>query len=152
MTAWQHVMTAEDIEAFVKRVFPQALAFAGVVRIGEGELTIQLGHDPDGSHLRPGGTISGPVLMTMADTAFYFLILSLIGPVALTVTTNLNIDFLRRPPAGAITATARMLKLGKRLASGDVFIHHPDVDGPVARASVTYSIPPPDKRSLGAKS
>lgn len=140
--AYAHVLTGEDIQRFLEGHFPQANGFASVESMGDGELTIALADEPGGSFLRPGGTISGPVLMTMADTAFYFLILSLIGPVELAVTTNLSIDFYRRPPAGRIRATARMLKLGKRLAAGDVLIHHDELDGPVARASVTYSIPP----------
>ena len=73
-------------------------------------------------NLRPGGTLSGPTLMTMADTAMYFLLLSRLGPVALAVTTSLSINFLRRPPPADLLATARLLKLGSKLAVGEVHI------------------------------
>lgn len=138
------VMDADAIHAFVSKHFPQAHGFARVLSVGE-QLTLEL---VAGDHnLRPGGTVSGPTLMTMADTAMYYLILSRIGPVALTVTTNLNINFLQKPPPGALTATATMLKLGKRLAVGEVSIESDGCEGPVAHATITYSIPPPDKRA-----
>jgi uncharacterized protein (TIGR00369 family) len=99
--------------------------------------------------LRPGGTIAGPVMMGLADAALYALVLSRIGPVELAVTTNLSINFLKRPAPGDVIADARMLKLGKRLAVGEVSLYsesgsHED---PVAHVTGTYSIPPPDKRS-----
>jgi uncharacterized protein (TIGR00369 family) len=99
--------------------------------------------------LRPGGTIAGPVMMGLADAALYALVLSRIGPVELAVTTNLSINFLKRPAPGDIIADARMLKLGKRLAVGEVslFSESGSSDGPVAHVIGTYSIPSPDKRS-----
>jgi uncharacterized protein (TIGR00369 family) len=91
--------------------------------------------------LRPGGTLSGPSLMALADTAMWAALLAMIGPVALSVTVNLNIDFLRKPgPVDAIAET-RILKLGKRLAVGDVLISSDGDPEPVAHASVTYAIP-----------
>ncbi len=92
--------------------------------------------------LRPGGTVSGPVMMGLADAAVYALILSRIGPVELAVTTNLNINFLRRPEPADLVARARMLKLGKRLAVGEVHLYSDSVPEPVAHATATYSIPP----------
>ncbi|MEE9334811.1 MAG: PaaI family thioesterase [Granulosicoccaceae bacterium] len=94
--------------------------------------------------LRPGGTVSGPVMMALADAAMYALVLSRIGPVELAVTTNLSINFLSRPLPGDITAQARLLKLGKRLAVGEVSLYSDDgsVDAPVAHVTATYSIPP----------
>lgn len=98
---------------------------------------------PDDSDLRPGGTLSGPSLFGLADVAFYLAILSRIGPKALTVTTNCSIDFMRKPAAGRpLRAEARILKLGKVLAVGDVLIYSEGQLEPVARASLTYSIPP----------
>jgi len=91
--------------------------------------------------LRPGGTISGPVMMTLADAAMYGVVLANIGPVALAVTTNLSIDFLRKPPPDDVIASARLLKLGKRLAVGDIMISSVQSDQLVARASATYSLP-----------
>lgn len=94
-------------------------------------------------HLRPGGTVSGPVMMGLADAAIYALILSHIGPVELAVTTNLNINFLRKPQPADLLARASMLKLGKRLAVADVFIYSESLENdPVAHAVGTYSIPP----------
>ena len=98
--------------------------------------------------LRPGGTIAGPVMMGLADAALYALVLSRIGLVELAVTTQLSINFLRRPGPCDVIAVARMLKLGKRLAIGEVslFSEQDDHGEPVAHATGTYSIPPPDKR------
>ncbi len=92
--------------------------------------------------LRPGGTISGPVLMALADLAMYAAVLSRIGLVELTVTTNLNINFLRRPPPGDVIADARLLKLGKRLAVGEVALYVSGQTDMVAHVTATYSIPP----------
>jgi len=92
--------------------------------------------------IRPGGTISGPVLMAVADFAMYGVVLSLIGRVDLAVTTNLSINFLRRPPPGDVVAKARILKLGKRLAVGEVLLHGGDQERLVAHVTSTYSIPP----------
>ena len=100
--------------------------------------------------LRPGGTIAGPVMMGLADAAIYALVLSRIGPVELAVTTQLSINFLRKPTPGDVIADARMLKLGKRLAVGEVNLFSEDTgpDQPVAHVTATYSIPPPDQRGL----
>ena len=140
---YEHVMTPEAIDGFVRDHFPAAHGFSRTLRVGEGRCRIRL-QEPGEMHLRPGNTVSGPTLMTLADTAAYFCILSLIGPVALTVTTNLHIDFFRKPELGRIEAEARMLKLGKRLAVTAVELFADDAL--VANASVTYSIPPPEHR------
>ena len=106
----------------------------------------------DASFLRPGGTIAGPIMMGLADAALYALVLSRVGPVELAVTTQLSINFLRKPPPGDLVAEARMLKLGKRLAVGEVHawsVAELGADGAgdperaVAHATGTYSIPPP---------
>lgn len=98
--------------------------------------------------LRPGGTVSGPVMMALADAAMYALVLSRIGPVELAVTTNLSINFLSRPLPGDILAQARLLKLGKRLAVGDVTLYSDggSVESPVAHVTATYSIPPQESQ------
>ena len=96
-----------------------------------------------GKHLRPGGTVSGPAIFGLVDVAFYLALLSRIGPVALAVTTSAAIDFMRKPMADAdVLAQARILKLGRSLAVGDVMVFSEGQDAPVARASLTYSIPP----------
>ena len=95
------------------------------------------------SFLRPGGTIAGPVMMGLADAAMYALVLAHAGPVELAVTTSLNINFLRKPAPGDVLAVARPLKIGKRLAVGDVALFSADTDEiVVAHATATYSIPP----------
>lgn len=94
-------------------------------------------------HLRPGGTVSGPSMFALADVALYLAILSRIGPVALAVTTNCAMDFMRKPEAGRdLIGEARLLKLGRVLAVGDVLLFSEGRDEPVARAGLTYSIPP----------
>lgn len=94
-------------------------------------------------HLRPGGTVSGPTLFALADVAIYLAILSRIGPKALTVTTSASIDFLRKPVAGVdLIGKARILKLGRVLVVGDVLVYSDGTPDPVARATLTYSIPP----------
>jgi uncharacterized protein (TIGR00369 family) len=96
--------------------------------------------------LRPGGTISGPTMMGMTDFAMYVAILASIGPVPLAVTTSLNINFLRKPEQRDLVAEARLIKLGKRLAVGEVEIYSDGDDEMVAHATATYSIPPPEQR------
>jgi uncharacterized protein (TIGR00369 family) len=94
-------------------------------------------------HLRPGGTVSGPTMFALADVSIYLAILAMVGPKALAVTTNCSIDFMRKPVAHAnLRAEARLLKLGRVLAVGDVLIYSEGEEAPVARASLTYSIPP----------
>jgi len=98
----------------------------------------------DENTLRPGGTIAGPVMMGLADVAFYALVLANVGMVALAVTTSLNINFLRKPGPGNLLCRARLLKLGKRLAVCDasLFSEGEDEDQPAAHVTGTYSIPP----------
>jgi uncharacterized protein (TIGR00369 family) len=102
----------------------------------------------DERFLRPGGTVAGPIMMGLADAALYGLVLSRIGPVELAVTTQLSINFLRKPAPADVLARATMLKLGKRLAVGQVvlFDEATGMSDPVAHATGTFSIPPPDRR------
>ena len=92
--------------------------------------------------LRPGGTISGPAMFALADTSFYVAVMASIGPEVLAMTTNISINFLRKPKAADLIAECRLLKLGKRLAVGEVTMFSDGDDEPVAHASGTYSIPP----------
>jgi uncharacterized protein (TIGR00369 family) len=96
--------------------------------------------------LRPGGTISGPTMMGLTDFAMYVAILASVGPVPLAVTTNLNINFLRKPAQRDLIAEARLIKLGKRLAVGEVEIYSDGEEEMVSHATATYSIPPPERR------
>ena len=93
--------------------------------------------------LRPGGTVSGATLMELADFAMYVAILGAIGWVPLAVTTNLTINFLKKPAPRDVLAEVRLLKLGKRLAVGEVGLRSDGEDDLVAHVTSTYSIPPP---------
>ncbi|MBW1757580.1 MAG: PaaI family thioesterase [Deltaproteobacteria bacterium] len=139
-------MTAGEVTDFMKKVLSQVRLPVAIEELRDGFLRIRVGvTDRD---LRPGGTISGPTLMSIADTAMYQLVLGMIGPVPLALTTNLNINFLRAPKLADIIAEVEMLKLGKRLAVGQVTIYSAGNDDPVAHATVTYSIPPDAMRSV----
>jgi len=136
------VMTADEILQFLEREFPQSLNMGfSIESVSEDGVVMRQPVGPE--HLRPGGTVSGPTLMALVDCAAYLDILSRIGPVGLAVTTNLSIDFLRRPQPGAIIARTTMLKLGKRLAVVRIDLtSEADADRLVACSTVTYSIPP----------
>ncbi|MFO0746938.1 MAG: PaaI family thioesterase [Myxococcota bacterium] len=134
-------MTADDLMGFLSEHFPQALEFpTKVTLIEEGVLELTLTFDE--RTLRPGGTVSGPTLMTLADTAMYFLLLTHLGPLALAVTTSLHIDFLRRPEPRDVVARCELMKLGRSLAVGHVVMRSVGDPRPVAQASLTYSLPP----------
>ena len=137
------VMTKEDMEQFLNDVFPQVAGDFGVDHIGENQITMRLFANE--KHLRPGGTVSGPAMFGLADVCVYMAIMAMIGPKALAVTTNASIDFMRKPVAGVdLVAQCRLLKLGRVLAVGEVLLFSEGVTDPVARASMTYSIPPKD--------
>lgn len=133
-------MDVDALERFLDEHFPQAKA-AGFVIDSLAPEQIVLRLDANESHLRPGGTVSGPTLMTLADSATYLLLLARLGPVALAVTTNLNIHFMRKPEPAQLRARARLLKLGKRIAVAEVGIYGADPERLFAHATVTYSIP-----------
>lgn len=135
------VMEQAALTAFLASEFAQVSEDFTVLRVEEDLLELRL--NVAARHLRPGGTVSGPTLFALADVAMYLAILSRIGPVALAVTTNCSIDFMRKPEAGrALIAQARVLKLGRVLAVGDVLIRSEGISDPVARAGLTYAIPP----------
>jgi uncharacterized protein (TIGR00369 family) len=113
------------------------------VSIGDGAATVRM--PCDDVMLRPGGTISGPVMMGLIDFGMYAALMGAIGQVELAVTTNLNINFLRRPAPAPVTAECGVLKLGKRLAVLEATLYSQGADQPIAHATGTYSIPPDDK-------
>lgn len=136
------VMSIEELERFLHEEFPQAFGPGRahhILAVGPRTATVRL--DADEEHLRPGGTVSGPALMALSDVAVYVALLAQIGPVGLAVTTNLSINFLRKPAPGAVIAEARLIKLGKRLAVGEVGLHTPGSEDLVAHCVATYSIP-----------
>lgn len=135
-------MTAEAIEALLTAEFPQAFypgSGLSIERVAYGDVRVRKAFHED--HLRPGGTISGPTMMELADFAMYVAVFSAIGPETLAVTTNLNINFLRKPAKADLIADARLMKVGKRLAVGEVAIYSDGQDEPVAHVTSTYSIP-----------
>jgi uncharacterized protein (TIGR00369 family) len=137
------IMTAGEVNELLKSVYPQLndkFPFYETIDVFPGGCTVRL--NADERHLRPGGTVSGPSLFTLADIGGYVCVLSHAGPDALSVTTNLNINFVRKAEAGPIDGHCRILKLGKSLMVFEIDI----VAGPdgqtVAHATGTYSIPP----------
>ena len=136
-------MTADELNAFFDREFPQ-LTHLGqrsivVDRVGDMTATLRLvSHE---RHLRPGGTISGPAMFMLADVALYATILGQVGPVGLAVTTNMSINFMRKPQLGDLVAECCLMKLGRRLAVGEAKLRSAHDRTVVAHATGTYSIP-----------
>ncbi|MBO6826343.1 MAG: PaaI family thioesterase [Sneathiella sp.] len=135
------LMTGEELLEFQRREFPQTVDM-GISVEELSDTHIVIGMKTTDRHLRPGGTVSGPTMMELADLTMYFLLLAQIGPVALAVTTNLSINFLRKPEPGSLRATGKLLKLGRSLAVGEISIFSGDMSEPVAHVTTTYSIPP----------
>lgn len=136
------MLSKEALENFLQNEFPQVNFI--IERVGEKSATIKkiINHE----HLRPGGTVSGPVLMELADVALYVAILAEIGLVSLAVTTSLNINFLHKPSSEKdLIANCKLLKVGKLLAIGEVLIYSEGFAEPVAHAVGTYAIPPASK-------
>jgi uncharacterized protein (TIGR00369 family) len=132
--------TIPELHAYMAEVFPQLGTRFEVLEMRPHFLRARmLAADAD---LRPGGTVSGPAIFALADCAFYMATLAMIGREALAVTTSCAIDFMRKPAPGPLVAEARILKLGRSLSVGDVIVLSDGVEGPVARAGITYSIPP----------
>lgn len=140
------VMTPADLHKFLEEHFPQAAHIDLAVEHLD-DTTIRVRLPSDERHLRPGGTISGPTLVWLADLGFYLLILGQLGPVAQAVTTNLNINFMRKPEPVDLIGEGRLMKLGKTLAMGDFTIWSDGAKEPVAHATVTYAIPPATRTS-----
>ncbi len=135
-------MTRDDLVAFLDKEFPQIHFGGRTYHLDDiGPLTARLRMDYHERHLRPGGTLSGPSMMALADLGLYAVILAHIGPVALAVTTSLNFNFLRKPEQRALIAECRLLKLGRRLAVGEVSMYSEGSTDLVCHATGTYSIP-----------
>jgi uncharacterized protein (TIGR00369 family) len=137
------VLTADELEQRLSAEFPEAFNHVSGLSILEawhGGCRVRLGFAPN--MLRPGGTLSGVNMMMLADVAMYVAVLASIGWQPLAVTTNLNINFLKKPPPAALLAECRLIKLGRRLAVGDIGIRSEGDEEMVAHATSTYSIPP----------
>jgi uncharacterized protein (TIGR00369 family) len=135
-------MSASELGAFLDREFPQMNSrgrrFVIEEVAGRSVKVRMIFHEQT---LRPGGTISGPAMFALADIAMYAAVLAQIGPRPLAVTTSLNINFLRKPKPGDMIADATILKLGKRLAMGEIGLHSDGERELAAHATATYSIP-----------
>ena len=136
-------MDAQEIAELLHKVFPQRV-YPGcgltIERVDSGNVRVKRHFQED--YVRPGGTISGPTMMELADFAMYVAVFSAVGPKPLAVTTNLSINFLRKPGKGDLIADAHLLKVGRRLAVGEVTIYSNGISEPVAHVTSTYSIPP----------
>ena len=136
-------LSLDALNAFIDEVFPE-IHIGGrtlsVDSIGHGTCIVRQTYHP--RHLRPGGTMSGPSMMALADFALYVAVLSVVGREALAVTTNLSINFLRKPNKVDLIAHTRLIKAGKRLCVGEVTIYSEGEDDPVAHVTGTYSVPP----------
>jgi len=136
------VMTVDELNGFLTAEFPQifhAQSGLAIEEVWHGGARVRQAFQQHS--VRPGGTISGPTMMALADFAMYVGVLASIGRVPLAVTTNLNINFLRKPATCDLIAECRLLKLGRRLAVGEVTIRSDGQKAPVAHATSTYSIP-----------
>jgi uncharacterized protein (TIGR00369 family) len=141
------VLSAAELEKRLSAEFSETFyndSGLAIEKVWHGGCRVRLGFDP--KTLRPGGTISGPTMMMLADVTMYVAILASVGWEPLAVTTSLNINFLRKPaPGKALIAECRLIKLGKRLAVGDVAMASEGEEEMVAHATSTYSIPPANR-------
>jgi uncharacterized protein (TIGR00369 family) len=134
-------ITAEEFQELASQGVPFVAQLGWrVERFAAGDIAVRLPYSD--LLLRPGGTICGPALMALADVTLYGLVLSMIGRVELAVTTSLNVNFLRRPAPADVIAEGRILKLGQRLAVGDVLMHSDGDARPICHVTGTYAIPP----------
>lgn len=143
------VLTAEQINAFLDKDFPQVHSQGRVfevINVASGTATLRL--TPNELHLRPGGTVSGPAMFALADVAAYITLLAHIGPVAMAVTANMNINFLSRPDPVPLDGVGRILKIGKRLSVIEVSIERSDTRDLIAHATATYSQPQNDAKHV----
>jgi uncharacterized protein (TIGR00369 family) len=137
------VLSVEELERLLARDFPEAFnADSGLAILDVWYGGSRVRQSIQNNATRPGGTVSGPTIMALADVAMYVAVLASIGWVPLAVTTNLNINFLKKPVPGALVAECRLLKVGKRLAVGEAAIRCEGEEDLVAHATSTYSIPP----------
>lgn len=136
-------LNRDEMAVYLDEVFPE-IHHGGrtmeVEAVEYGACRVRMAYHP--RHVRPGGTLSGPSMMTLADFALYVAVLSIVGKIELAVTTNLSINFLQKPEKADLIAECRLLKAGKRLCVGEVSIFSDGGDEPVAHVTGTYSVPP----------
>mgnify|MGYP001176287457 CR=1 FL=1 len=135
------LISIEELEGLIREKLPFAGVFGfRVEELGSGTAIVRAPYNNE--FLRPGGTISGPLMMGLADFALYVAVLTRVGVAELAVTTNFNINFLHRPPPADLLAEARLIKLGKRLAIGEAELFVNGHENMVAHVTSTYSLPP----------
>ena len=141
-------VSADEMSDFLAKVFPQVQDDFRIEQLDENGAKVRMMVAE--RHLRPGGTVSGPSMFALADVAAYIATMALVGKEALAVTTNCSLDFMRKPEAGRdLIATCEVLKLGRALSVCDVRIYSEGMSKPVARANMTYSIPPKRAEKMG---
>lgn len=142
-------LNKEELARYLAEVFPQVREDFAIDALSPDSVTMRL--LTADRHLRPGGTVSGPSMFALADVSVYAIVLARLGRQALAVTTNCSMDFMRKPRGDVpMIAQCRLLKLGRSLAVGDVLIFSEGGEAPVARATMTYSIPPEGSYAAGA--
>ncbi len=142
-----NVLSVEELQSILVGAFP-GNEVPCVEHVDERSVTMSL--PVDDRHGRPGGTLSGPTMMMLADTAAWMAILARVGPMLLAVTTSLHIDFLRKPHLSDLVAVTRVLKLGRKLAVVEVELFSRGSDDLVAKAQVTYSLPSTPTATVGS--
>ena len=134
-------LNQQQISDLLQQHFPQIQDEISIDSMNDQEATVRL--SVNNRHLRPGNTVSGPSMFLLADVAAYIAILAQVGARTQAVTTSAHMDFLRKPQAQAdIIATTKVLKIGKQLAVVDVYLYSENDENMVARAAMTYSLPP----------
>ena len=130
----------EEVFAYLEEVFPAVRGKFSILELAP--MRVRLRREVGPADIRPGGTVSGPAMFEAVDCGFYVILMAMIGREALTVTTNATINFLNKPEPAALICEARILKLGKLLATGDATLFSEGGSRPVAHATLTYAIPP----------
>ena len=134
------LLSTSEVTEFLDDVFPQMKGRFVTEELGAMRARVRMKITE--AELRPGGTVSGPSMFALADCAYYIVTMAMIGRESLTVTTNCNINFMRKPGPVDLIGEARILKLGRSLSVGEVTIFSDGMEEPVAHATLTYSIPP----------
>ncbi|WP_116812133.1 PaaI family thioesterase [Steroidobacter cummioxidans] len=141
MTEIKLAFDREGLAAFLDNAFPAAarasLGEVAFVRLNHVQMTLQ----PQPEMARPGNIVSGPALMALIDVAAYAVVLAHIGPVAMAVTHSMNVAFLRACRWNTVVADARLIKLGKRLATVDVRLWQGSAEHLIAQSTVGYALP-----------
>ncbi|HEY6319159.1 MAG TPA: PaaI family thioesterase [Acidimicrobiia bacterium] len=132
-------LNARQVTEYLDEVWPGVTSSMTIEEVGGRRARVRTRVGDNG--LRPGGIVSGPVLMSLADSAVWAAIIGVLRDAAMAVTVSLTIHFLRPAPPGDVVAEAQLHKVGRRLATGDVLLYAEGQDEPVAHATVTYALP-----------